>query len=371
MEEKKKILFVLHVPPPVHGSSIVGLSIKNSEIINSAFDCRYINLLVSRKIGETGKFNMFKIFRSFSVWLELLKSIINQTPDLCYLALSTTGWAFYKDVLLIGLLRLFGIKRIYHLHNKGVSEKESVFPNRLLYHFVFKDAAVILLSNHLYKDIMKFVPLSNVYICPNGIPDVSLFDAKISDKTAEVPVITFLSNLIESKGVYDLLDACKIIQNKGLDFQCKYIGAESDISAEKFNKRVTELGLEQNVKYVGKKYGEEKNVSLMESDIFAFPTFYHNECFPLVLLEAMSANLPIVSTYEGGIPDIVDEGITGYLVAQRDVRELAEKLETLIVNEKLRKKMGEAARNKFVNDFKLEMFEARLKNILDEFLLQI
>jgi len=370
MEEKKKILFVLHVPPPVHGSSIVGLSIKNSEIINSAFDCRYINLLISRKIGETGRFNLFKIVRSFSVWLELLINIIKQRPDLCYLALSTTGWAFYKDVLLIGLLRLFGIERIYHLHNKGVSEKESVFPNRLSYRFVFKNAAVVLLSNHLYKDVMKFVPISNVYICPNGIPDVSVFKDRISDKKNEVPQIVFLSNLIKSKGVYDLLDACKVMQDKGLKFKCKYIGAESDISAAQFNKKVTELGLENTVEYVGKKYGEEKNLSLLESDIFAFPTFYHNECFPLVILEAMSASLPVVSTYEGGIPDIVDEGVTGYLVAQRDVKELAEKLGTLIVDEKVRRKMGEAARSKFVSEFKQEIFESRLKNILNEFLLK-
>ncbi len=370
MKEKKKILFVLHVPPPVHGSSIVGLSIKESELINSTFDCRYINLLVSRKINETGKFNVFKIFRSLVVWFELLRNIIEDQPELCYLALSTTGWAFYKDVLLIGLLRIFRIKRVYHLHNKGVSEKESVFINRILYRFVFKDAAVILLSNHLYKDIMKFVPLSNVYICPNGIPDVNVFENKILDKTNKAPQITFLSNLIESKGVYDLLEACKIIQDKGVEFQCKFIGAESDINIGQFNDKVSKLGIEKSVEYAGKKYGDEKNIALLESDIFAFPTYYHNECFPLVLLEAMSANLPVVSTYEGGIPDIIDEGVTGYVVAQRDTKALAEKLEILILDAELRTKMGQAGRTKYVNEFRLERFESRLKDILNEFLLK-
>ena len=48
MSEKKNILFLLHVPPPVHGSSMVGKAIADSELINSTFRCRYLNLLMSR-----------------------------------------------------------------------------------------------------------------------------------------------------------------------------------------------------------------------------------------------------------------------------------------------------------------------------------
>jgi glycosyltransferase involved in cell wall biosynthesis len=53
-----------------------------------------------------------------------------------------------------------------------------------------------------------------------------------------------------------------------------------------------------------------------KSHIFVFPTFYYYECFPLVLLEAMQHALPVISTDEGGIPDIAETGITGYIVAK-------------------------------------------------------
>ena len=61
-----------------------------------------------------------------------------------------------------------------------------------------------------------------------------------------------------------------------------------------------------------------------------FSTFYHNECFPLVLLEAMEHGLPCISTTEGGIPGIVDDGKTGFLVPKHDVAVLADKILLLL-----------------------------------------
>ena len=100
----------------------------------------------------------------------------------------------------------------------------------------------------------------------------------------------------------------------------------------------------------------------MKSDIFVLPTY--NDCFPLVLLEAMSFSLPIISTFEGGIPDIVNDELTGYLVQQRDSVALAEKIELLIQNPDLRKKMGIAGRKIFLQKFTLDKFENRLISIL-------
>jgi len=361
----KNILFILHCPPPVHGSSIVGQSIKNSSKINNYFECRYINLLVSRTINETGKTGFLKIIRFIGVWTKLLIEILKKKPDLCYLALTATGAAFYKDVLLIALLRLARVKRIYHLHNKGVSQHQVNLINKFLYGFVFKNAEVILLSDLLYQDIKSFVPESKVSICPNGTEDAFPdFKPRFNPNKSKIKIV-FLSNLIESKGVFVLLDACSLLQQKNIDFECDFIGAEGDVTISHFDNKVIQHQLNSKVHFLGKKYGKEKNEILKNSDIFAFPSYYSNECFPLVLLEAMSAGLPVISTFEGGIPDIVKEGVTGYLVPQRDSVALANQLERLILNQELRFKMGNAARKKFESRFKLENFELRMIEILD------
>jgi len=360
----KKILFILHFPPPVHGSSIVGQSIKESKIINETFDCRYINLLVSRTMFETGKLSITKIIRFFSVWFELLQNLIWNKPDICYLALSTSSKSFYKDAILVFWLRIFGVKVVYHLHNKGVSKYEGQSIDRLLYRFVFKNSKLILLSDKLYKDIKTFVKTSDVYICHNGIEDLAIAP-KIELKGSNEPAkILFLSNLIETKGVTVLLEACKILNQKGLNFTCDFLGAEGDLSAAKFEEKVNQLGIEDRVRYLGKRYGKEKLEAFSNADIFAFPTYYNNECFPLVLLEAMSANLPVVSTFEGGIPDIVDIGKTGYLVPQKDAETLAEKLEILIKSPELCRQFGNAGRKKYEKEFTLDIFERKMTEIL-------
>lgn len=358
----KNILFILHLPPPVHGSSMVGQSIKDSELVNSSFNCRYINLLVSRTINETGKMSFLKFFRFVGVWFKLLVELIKRKPDVCYLALTSTDTAFYKDVLLIVLLRIFRIKRLYHLHNKGVRGSQSKKINKLLYEFAFKDADIILLSSKLYKDIETFVPISRVHICPNGIVStVTNIGSRLFLKENPVRIL-FLSNLIESKGVSVLLEACSILQQEEIDFECNLVGAEGDLTATQFSEKVNQKQLFPRVNYLGRKIGKEKEDAFECTDIFIHPTL--SDCFPLVLLEAMSASLPIVSTFEGGIPDIVEDGTTGYLVNQKDAEALAKKLAMLIKNPELREQMGKAGRKKYENEFTLDIFEHRLTEIL-------
>lgn len=95
-----------------------------------------------------------------------------------------------------------------------------------------------------------------------------------------------------------------------------------------------------------------------------FPTFYHNECFPLVLLEAMEHGVACISTTEGGIPGIIDNGKTGFLVPKPDAAVLADKILLLLNDSVLRSNMGKVGREKFEKEFTLEVFEKRMVEIL-------
>lgn len=381
MNVKNKILFLLHIPPPVHGSSVVGLSIKSSKVINSAFECEYINLLASQDIAESGTVNSKKLMGFAVTLVKLFTTLKKFHPDLCYLALTTTGAAFFKDIFIVVLLKIFNVKRIYHLHNRGVSLKRDNTFYRICYKFVFRKAEVILLSKRLYHDIQEFIDDDKVYICPNGIndfaniyPDQPNIEEKHKKETGvwenrdqqKITQLLFLSNLIESKGVFDLIEACAILKEKQVPFKCTFIGGESDISAAQFNNHITKYKLEDYVVFEGRKYNKEKEMAFKNADIFVFPTFYSNECFPLVLLEAMSYSLPVVSTFEGGIQDIVEINKTGLLIKQRDINDLANKLEYLIKNPELYIKMGISGRLKYEREFTMTKFETRLEKILSE-----
>ena len=119
------------------------------------------------------------------------------------------------------------------------------------------------------------------------------------------------------------------------------------------------------VTYHGRKYVEEKLAFFRQADVFVFPTYYSNECFPLVLLEAMEQGLPCISTNEGGIAAIVDEGETGFLVPCREVEPLAERIGWLLEDEALRKRLGAAGRAKFEREYTLARFEEKIKQCLE------
>lgn len=367
MQSKSRVLFLLHIPPPVHGSSIVGLNIMESKLINTEFDCDFINLLASKNVADSGKINISKLFGFIKTIILVCAQLLRARPKLCYLALSTTGAAFYKDLILIVLLKLFGVKLVYHLHNKGISTKQRNALSRLCYRYVFKDAAVIILSANLYRDIEAFVSQSNVYVCPNGIADgVLLAETSHLPNQSGAVKILFLSNLIKSKGIIVLLKALSALKQDGISFMCDLVGGEGDLLAPELEKMKAELNLNDVVVYHGKQFGASKNLTFRAADIFVLPTFYSNECFPLVLLEAMSFSLPVISTHEGGIPDIVAEGVTGFLVNKNDPTDLASKLSVLIHEKKTREMMGNNGRIKFEKQYTLNHFERNMKDILSK-----
>lgn len=119
-------------------------------------------------------------------------------------------------------------------------------------------------------------------------------------------------------------------------------------------------GLSSIVRYSGSKYGEEKNKSLDQSDIFILPT--QNDCFPIVLLEAMEHKLPIIATNEGGIKDIVKHLINGLISEINDTEALSNNIRKLLTEKGLREKMGEESYNIFKQKFTLQQFE---KNLMD------
>jgi glycosyltransferase involved in cell wall biosynthesis len=364
--KQKDILYLLHLPPPVHGSSIVGEFVKESPLINNSFHGRYINLLMSRSVNETGKTSFIKLFRFVAIWIELFGKLIHRRPDLCYYALSTTGAAFYKDCFLVGLLRIFHVKTIYHLHNKGIRHNQHKKVNDLLYRFVFKNTSVILLSEQLYLDVERYVLPWKVYYCPNGIKDYQVETELLSLQEDKTLKILFLSNLFTTKGVFDLIEACSLLKEKGYRFTCDFIGGEGDVNEEQFNNYVKQKKLTNQVKYLGKRFGKLKEMAYEQADVFVLPTYYPNECFPLVILEAMQHSLPVISTFEGGIPDMVKDGINGFLIPQRNVIALAERLELLVRYPLLRKQMGKDGRMKYENNFTLSIFEHKLLSILQD-----
>ena len=306
---KPKILFIMHMPPPIHGAAMVGQYIHDSKHINEKYEGHYINLTTAKNLQDIGKVGVKKLFDFFKLLKIIRRAVKNVKPQLVYVTPNACGGAFYKDFVVVEMLKRLGCKVVVHYHNKGVATHQDRWLDNILYKRFFKDIKVILLSEFLYVDMKKYVNRKDVFICANGIHSSSDLDShSIPSSTPQtlIPHILFLSNLLVSKGVVVLLDALRILKCKGCSIICDFVGGETvEMDAVMFESEVAKRGLEGMAIYHGRKYGKDKEEFFRSADMFVFPTFYHNECFPLVLLEAMEHGLPCISTTEGEYQELL------------------------------------------------------------------
>jgi glycosyltransferase involved in cell wall biosynthesis len=142
------------------------------------------------------------------------------------------------------------------------------------------------------------------------------------------------------------------------------IGEEGDYTKKDIKNMILHLNLTDSVKYLGPKYGKEKNTIIGNSDILLYPSL--NDAFPLVLIEFMRDGHPIIATREGAISEIIEDGTTGFLVDKSKPYQLAEKVEILFNDRALLKKMGQAARSKYEQKYTLNIFELNIKDTFEK-----
>lgn len=356
---RPRILFCMHMPPPVHGAAMMGQYIHDSSLINETFDCEYINIATASSIDDIGHGGLKKIARFVSKLRSIKRTIKTFHPDIVYVTPAANVPAFYKDYVIVQLLKRWCQQVVLHYHNKGIAQISTKWYNKSLCKRFFSNVRVILLSDLLYSDIAAFVPHDRVMICPNGIPDIDRPTHRIPH---ECPQVLFLSNLIRSKGVLTLLDALALL--KQYDLHCVIAGAPGDISVEQLQIEIRHRGIQNMVNYVGHANSEQKSVLFEQSDMFVHPT--EDDCFPLVLLEAMRSGVPCVTTSEGAISDMVVNGETGWIVEKQNPNALADKMKWLINNPQESRKMGVAGRNRYEQKYTSDMFERRIAEILKE-----
>lgn len=177
----------------------------------------------------------------------------------------------------------------------------------------------------------------------------------------------YLGNLIPGKGVLVLLNACRLLANDDKAFRCHIVGAGTrELSVEDCRALVENFNLVDLVEVHGPLYGEEKEKMWKQCDVFVFPTFYHNECFPLVILEAMQHSLPVISTPVGAIPDMVMDGETGMLVPVNDAQTLAAAMLNFVHPSETSVKMGNLGYLRFNAMFTCKDFEETVMKFLAE-----
>lgn len=289
-------------------------------------------------------FIFFKSLIIFSAYLP------NNDYKIVHLHFSKSGSILRKFIIIV-LSKIFRKKIVIQTHSGeffSLYEGYSVIQKKIISLFFKMSDAVIVLSYIRKKEYSRIVNENKISVIPNFV--------SVNEKStypSESVRIIFLGKLIDNKGLSDLFKALKIICKENFIVN---VAGEGDI--EKYKRIVNDLGLTNKINFLGWISGVRKKLFFENADIFVLPSYI--EELPMSILEAMSYELPIISTTVGGIPEIVQDDYNGYLVKPGDIEELASKLEKIIIDVELRKKMGARSLKIIVGNYEKSIVEKEI-----------
>ena len=335
--KSERIMFVGPQRYPVTGQS-------------EAFDM----LLQSRREGES--FVHFPHNRLSFATLRfvgrILRCVWTVQPTVVYLSISRSGPGFLRDALVIWLSVLAGARVVVHLHGADF-DMFLATANRILAWAVRKSygrvSAAIVLVEQMKAEFRAFPGLP-VYSISNGVSkevESAALNFERRESNSEQPLkVLFLSNLIASKGILELIAAVEQLQSEGIAVEldiCGRNGFSPDVDA-----KVVQTS--DRFRFHGVVKGEEKLRFLKDSDVVALPSYYHSEAQPISLIEGLHFGCSLVFTDHNYLPDFLSEDF-GICVPPRKIEAIAAALRLYATNRDLLQHHGhrgrEAARSGF------------------------
>ena len=207
---------------------------------------------------------------------------------------------------------------------------------------------------HLVALGVSGTPIHTIY---HGLDTRQFAPRAVATEEPAVPLLLSVGRLVEKKGFPFLLEACRLLKDRGHQFQCHIVGGRG-AREQQIVAMIHELGLTDTVRLRSAVTQEELQQIYQQATLFILPCQVaennDRDGIPNVLVEAMAMGLPVISTNISGIPELIEHGVSGWLVPQKDVRALAEASAELLAAPALRQKLGRAAREKVCRSFDAE-----------------
>jgi len=334
----KRLLFVGPKPPPIGGSPLTVQAMLEELALYPSIEVALINtspaLDVRRKM--TG-FNFEKVRRSLFIFPSFLFEIPRCDAILVF---ANDLFAITLTPLLLFLARLF--RKPFYLKPVGagldlfINAQKKIFREYLL--FVLRSTTGILTQTQLLKNDLRNLGCTNVHYLAGCRPLSPIIET--SKKNSYEFRVIYLGHITRLKGILFLLDSLQILAKTcKRKVACDFFGPIHDELHDEFIEGLESL---PNARYCGVAEAGTGPQLIANYDALVLPTYYETEGHPGVLIEAMHAGVPVVGTQVRTFPELITDGVNGFLVPTKDSHLLALAIKQLAEDPVLSKRMGEA-----------------------------
>jgi glycosyltransferase involved in cell wall biosynthesis len=319
----------------------------------------YIHFEAGRRDGEPADVRWI-LRQADSVrqfWSELKRKQI----DLVHLNTNYNPLSVYRDAVYAATARAAGVPVLLHLHGGRflAEEFKNPFLSRIAEKTARSAAAVLVLSELEKETIEKRWRGLETRVLENT---VAIEEAVKAERNREIPVLIFLGRLHESKGLREIIAACRAVKNENFEFRFHAFGAGP---LEDFFVREMTAVLGENFHFGGIVSGKAKWRALAEADIFILPSRY-GEGLPVAMLEAMASGCIVIISEMASTGAVIENGANGFLIEPGNAARLVERLKFLLENKYVWEKLRQAARQTVEERFSLDIYIKQLENIYQE-----
>lgn len=360
--KRKNVMILGKTPPPYMGPAVATLILLKSKLAET-FNLIHLNTKINDDLRDIGRFSFSKLKKNIALYTSMYSKIKIEKPDVILIPISQSTIGFLKDSIYIWIGILCRKKIVLHLRGSDFKrwfDTRSSLMQLFVKKTLSKTKGVIVLGHNLKALFKGLYNDEDIYVCPNG--GTYQFKEKETRNNNKFKLL-YIGNLLPSKGIEDVLLALSLLPKADLENIELTVKGEWLVPETKMNsmKIVEEHALP--VTFLPAIHPLSKFDLLANADLFLFPP-RDPEGHPWVIIEAMAASLPIISTDQGAIIESVIDGYNGYVVPSKSPTAIAEKIKLLLTNDELRKSMSDASYSHYTKEFTEERMIEKLTEIL-------
>ena len=368
---------------PRSAAAVTGVALAFDLLVEGLEGCNISHRVVDAtrgiNVSKSGTFSFTRALDTLCVvglvWCNLFRC------KTYYATMSTSSLGFIRDYLTVGFAKLLCRRTVLHLHGGGFEDfyvNSEPWLQRLIRSNLKRIDTIVVLGELLKVQFYcagEFVH-SKLVVVPNGLT-LGINEPPAEDKNLRDQkrvALLYLSSLMPSKGFFDVLEAMQLLEVEQpgryhLNLCGSFVDVKVDSALEVYDfttlhAYIKSHNLSNCVTYHGQVMGAAKEKQFIQANIFLLPTSYAWEGQPLSIIEALAFSTPVISCYHKGIPELVEEGVSGFLVEPENPKAIVANVVQMTADAQLYERMSASARVHYETNFRREVHLERLISVI-------